>query len=37
MPAACATSRKDEVITYDDVELPAGRLVDELRAEQAAL
>jgi predicted homoserine dehydrogenase-like protein len=25
---------KDQVITYDDVEIPAGRLVDELRAEQ---
>lgn len=25
---------KDEVIRYDDVELPAGRLADELRAEQ---
>jgi len=25
---------KDEPITYDDVELPAGRLVDRLRAEQ---
>lgn len=24
----------DQVIAYDDVELPAGRLVDELRAEQ---
>jgi predicted homoserine dehydrogenase-like protein len=27
----------DEVITYADVELPAGRLTDELRAEQEAL
>jgi predicted homoserine dehydrogenase-like protein len=27
----------DEVITYDDVELPAGRMVDELRAEQEEL
>ena len=27
---------KDEVLTYADVELPAGRLVDRLRAEQAA-
>ncbi|MGC5220996.1 NAD(P)H-dependent oxidoreductase [Micromonospora sp. DT81.3] len=27
---------KDSVLTYDDVELPAGRLVDRLRAEQAA-
>jgi predicted homoserine dehydrogenase-like protein len=26
--------RKDEVIRYDDVELPADRLVDRLRAEQ---
>jgi predicted homoserine dehydrogenase-like protein len=25
---------KDQVLTYDDVELPAGRLADELRAEQ---
>jgi predicted homoserine dehydrogenase-like protein len=25
---------KDEPITYDDVELPGGRLVDRLRAEQ---
>jgi predicted homoserine dehydrogenase-like protein len=25
---------KDQVMTYDDVEIPAGRLVDELRAEQ---
>jgi predicted homoserine dehydrogenase-like protein len=25
---------KDAVITYDDVELPAGRLSDQLRAEQ---
>jgi predicted homoserine dehydrogenase-like protein len=29
--------RKDEVLTYADVRLPAGRLVDELRAAQAAL
>ena len=28
---------KDTVLTYADVELPAGRLVDKLRAEQAAL
>jgi predicted homoserine dehydrogenase-like protein len=28
---------KDAVLTYDDVELPPGRLVDELRAAQAAL
>ena len=25
---------KDEVLTYDDVELPAGRIADQLRAEQ---
>jgi predicted homoserine dehydrogenase-like protein len=25
---------QDEVLTYDDVDLPAGRLVDQLRAEQ---
>ena len=25
---------KDEAIGYDDVEVPAGRLADELRAEQ---
>ncbi len=28
---------KDAVLTYADVELPAGRLVDRLRAEQAEL
>jgi predicted homoserine dehydrogenase-like protein len=28
---------KDRVLTYADVELPAGRLVDKLRAEQAEL
>jgi predicted homoserine dehydrogenase-like protein len=28
---------KDRVLTYADVELPAGRLVDRYRAEQAAL
>jgi predicted homoserine dehydrogenase-like protein len=27
---------KDHVLTYDDVELPSGRLHDELRQEQAA-
>ena len=27
---------RDEVLTYADVELPAGRLADELRAEQDA-
>jgi predicted homoserine dehydrogenase-like protein len=30
------TVAKDQVLTYDDVELPPGRLQDELRAEQAA-
>ena len=29
--------KKDEVLTYADVELPVGRLVDRLRAEQAAM
>lgn len=28
---------KDEVLTYDDVELPEGRLIDKLRAEQEVL
>lgn len=28
--------RKDEVLTYDDVEVPKGRLCDRLRAEQEA-
>ena len=28
---------KDQTLTYDDVELPVGRLVDRLRAEQEAL
>jgi predicted homoserine dehydrogenase-like protein len=27
---------KDAVLTYDEVDVPSGRLVDELRAEQAA-
>lgn len=27
--------RKDQVLTYDDVEVPPGRLADRLRAEQA--
>jgi predicted homoserine dehydrogenase-like protein len=27
---------KDEVLTYDDVDVPGGRLVDDLRAQQAA-
>lgn len=37
--AGCRLKRdaaKDEVLTYDDVELPAGRLIDRLRAEQEA-
>lgn len=29
--------RKDQVLTYDDVELPAGRLCDQLRSEQNRL
>jgi predicted homoserine dehydrogenase-like protein len=36
----CMTKRgiaKDEVLTYADVELPPGRLIDELRLEQAKL
>ena len=32
--SCCATSPKDEVITYADVRVPPGRLADELRAEQ---
>lgn len=28
---------RDEVLTYDDVELPQGRLIDKLRAEQETL
>jgi predicted homoserine dehydrogenase-like protein len=28
---------RDQVLSYDDVELPPGRLVDQLRAEQAAV
>ena len=32
----CDVSR-DQVVTYNDVELPAGRLCDALRAEQATL
>ena len=34
LPAEARRSPKDEVLTYDDVELPAGRLADTLRAEQ---
>ncbi len=29
--------RKDEVLTYADVQLPEGRLIDQLRIEQNAL
>jgi predicted homoserine dehydrogenase-like protein len=28
---------RDQALTYADVELPQGRLVDRLRAEQAAV
>lgn len=38
--AGCTTRRplaKDEVLSYADVVLPAGRLVDQLRQEQAAM
>lgn len=28
---------RDEVLTYDDVELPHGRIIDKLRAEQSTL
>jgi hypothetical protein len=28
---------KDAVLTYEDVEIPPGRLIDRLRAEQDAL
>jgi predicted homoserine dehydrogenase-like protein len=28
---------KDQVLRYADVELPAGRLIDQLRAEQDAV
>jgi len=28
---------RDEVLTYDDVELPMGRSIDKLRAEQESL
>ncbi len=34
--SSSATSPKDDVITYDDVELPPDRLADALRAEQYA-
>ena len=33
MPS-CRDIGQDEVLTYDDVELPPGRLADRLRAEQ---
>ena len=29
-------SERDDVVPYDDVELPSGRLADRLRAEQYA-
>lgn len=38
--AGCTILRdlpKDHVLTYDDVELPAGREIDALRAEQAEM
>jgi predicted homoserine dehydrogenase-like protein len=28
---------RDEVLNYDDVELPPGRLIDRLRSEQGAM
>ena len=28
---------KDATLTYDDVRIPEGRLIDKLRAEQAAV
>ena len=34
LPSAAATSAAIEVLGYDDVELPSGRLADRLRAEQ---
>jgi predicted homoserine dehydrogenase-like protein len=40
LAAGCRLLRpiaKDQVLTYDDVQLPAGRLIDRLRAEQEAL
>jgi predicted homoserine dehydrogenase-like protein len=38
--AGCRLARdvaRDEVLTYDDVELPQGRFIDRLRAEQEAM
>ena len=32
--SCCATSPRTRSLTYDDVELPAGRIADRLRAEQ---
>ena len=32
--AALRDIPQDEVVTYDDVDVPAGRLADRLRAEQ---
>jgi predicted homoserine dehydrogenase-like protein len=29
--------RRDDVLSYDDVEVPPGRLIDRLRAEQDAM
>jgi len=40
LAAGCRLRRpiaKDQVLTYDDVELPPGRLIDRLRAEQEEL
>ena len=40
MAEGCRLTRdvpKDQVLTYADVEVPAGRLADELRAEQTAM
>jgi predicted homoserine dehydrogenase-like protein len=28
---------KDQVLTYDDIQLPEGRLIDKLRAEQETM
>ena len=35
--SAAVGSRRDEVITYDDVVLPHGRLSDQFRREQPPL
>lgn len=40
LAAGCTVTRgvrKDQVLTYEDVEVPTGRLVDGLRADQAVL